>query len=163
AGFFQLLADLFRCAVPIGPVEANAGGTILQSLRAMKCRQRNGQPIRQRLTTFRFHPLPRLLRALAVEMWMSPLHLGYQCARNVAEPECAPLLGEHGMEEHLQQDVAELLAHEWVVLRLDSLIQLVRFLDQIWSKSLMRLCRIPVAALAQIAHQLQRVIQSNVT
>ena len=63
------------------------------------------------------------------------------------------------MEEHLQQHVAELLAHRALVAGAERVVELVRFLDEIRAKGVVRLRRVPVAAGAEIAHQRERIVK----
>ena len=65
----------------------------------------------------------------------------------------------HRVEEHLQQQVAELLAQLRVVAGADRVVDLVGFLDQIGAQRLVRLRRVPLAARAQIAHQRERIFK----
>ncbi len=56
------------------------------------------------------------------------------------------LLGDPGVEEHLEQHVAQLLAQRPPVTLLDRLDQLVRLLDQVLHQALVRLLGVPGAA-----------------
>ena len=69
------------------------------------------------------------------------------------------LFRENGMKQDLQQKVAELLAKFGVVAAANGVVDLVRFLDQIGAKRLVRLRRVPVAAGAKVAHQRQRIFK----
>ena len=72
------------------------------------------------------------------------------------------VLGCHpGVEDHLEQDVAELLAKVAPVADLDRLDQLVRLLDQVADERLVRLLRVPRTATgrAQTVHHRDEVEQ----
>ena len=75
------------------------------------------------------------------------------------EVERTALFGDDGVEEHLEQQVAELFAQLRVVAGANRVVDLVRFLDQIRTQRLVRLRRVPVAARAQIAHQRERIFK----
>src|SRR5882762_10768834 len=92
-------------------------------------------------------------------MRMPRFHLPEETFYHVAEVKGITLLGDHAVEEHLEQQVAQLLAEEWVVSGANRVIYLIRFLDQIWAQRLVRLRRIPLAALAQVPHQLEALGQ----
>src|SRR5512138_2559529 len=94
----------------IGPVEADAGRAILQPMRAVKRREVRGQALLDRRAFPRLHLLPRLALPAFVQVWMTPAHFRDQPVRDVADVERAALLRHDRVEEHLQQDVAELLA-----------------------------------------------------
>src|SRR5690349_12630726 len=63
------------------------------------------------------------------------------------------------MEQHLEQHVAELLAHLRVVSVANRLVQLVRFLDQVWPQRIVCLIRIPLAPRTEIAHERERIFK----
>ena len=58
----------------------------------------------------RAHRLPALPLAVAVQVRVARVHLGDEPGADVGEGELAALLGDHRVEEHLEQEVAELLA-----------------------------------------------------
>jgi len=105
--------------------------TILQPVRAVQRRQRRGKTVSDALPVLRFHLLPRLLRGVAVKMWMPCLHLGDQTLSDIGERERAAFFGEDRMEEHLEQKVAQLLAQQLVVLEANRVVQLVCLLDEV--------------------------------
>ena len=105
-----------------------------------------GSPSTMLVALLRLHPLPALALAAVVQVRMARLHLREETFRHVAEVECTALLGDHAVKEHLEQQVAELLAQQRVVAGADRVVHLVRFLDQIWAQRLVRLRRIPLAA-----------------
>ena len=78
---------------------------------------------------------------------------------HVVHRERAALLGDHGVEEHLQQQIAELLAQLRVVAGANGVVDLVRFFDEIRPQRLVRLRGVPLAASAEIAHQRERIFK----
>jgi hypothetical protein len=62
---------------------------------------------------------------------MARLHLRDERPRDVVQRERTPLLGDDGVEEHLQQQVTQLLAQQRVTTGADRVVDLVRFLDQV--------------------------------
>ncbi len=93
---------------------------------------------------------------------MPPLHLRDEAARDVVERERAALFRDHRVKQNLEQYVAELFAHQRIVGELNRLVQFVCFLDQIRAQRLVGLRRIPVASLAQIAHEFECIVESRV-
>ncbi len=73
-------------------------------------------------------------------------------AGHVVEVEAALTGGDLGVEEHLQQQVTELLAQVGVVARLDRVQHLAGLLDQIGRQAAVGLFRVPGASLAQGGH-----------
>ena len=90
---------------------------------------------------------------------MAGFHLGEETFCHVAEVKGTTLLGNHAVEQHLEQQVAELRAERSVVGSSNGVVHLVRFLDQVRPQRLVRLRRVPLAALPQILHQFQRFRQ----
>jgi len=71
------------------------------------------------------------------------------------------LFGDHGVEEHLKEDVAELLEHVRVVAGANRIVQLVGFLDQIWTQGVVALGRVPLASPAKVSHQGERIFKCH--
>ena len=94
-------------------------------------------------------------------MRMPRLHLVEETFRHVSEVERSTLLRHYTVEEDLQQQIAQLLAQKRVVAGSNRVIDLVRFLEQVRPKRLVRLRRVPFAAATQVLHQLQRLIESR--
>ncbi len=92
-------------------------------------------------------------------MRMATLHLGDEAPGKLLGRERAPLLGEHGVEEHLEQQVAQLFPKLRVASGADRVVDLVCFLDQVWTKRLVRLRGVPIAARAQVAHESERIFK----
>ena len=109
--------------------------------------------------SLRLHLLPRLPRAVAVQVWMPRFHLRDEAVRDVVHRERAALLGDDGVEEHLEQQIAELLAQLRVVAGANGVVDLVRFFDQVWAQRFVRLRGVPFAARAQVAHQRERIFK----
>ena len=63
------------------------------------------------------------------------------------------------MKEHLQEYIAELLAHVGAVAAPQRIIQLVRFFNEIGAKGVVRLRTVPVTSRAKIAHERERVVE----
>ena len=111
AHFLQLLLDLLYRSLDVWPVESNTRGAVLKPERSMERRQIGGQAVDDARTLLRLHLLPRLARALTVQMWMPALHLRDERPGHVVHGERALFLGEHGVEENLQQEIAQLFAN----------------------------------------------------
>ena len=154
----QLLLDLLRRPARVGPVEADTRGAILQSESAVQGGEVRRQSVHDAVALPRLHPLPALALAPFVQVRMTRLHLVEETFRDVAEVECTTLLGDDAVKEHLEQQVAELLAQQAVVARANRVVHFVRFLEQIGAQRLVRLRRVPLAATAQILHQLERLV-----
>src|SRR5579862_516014 len=92
-------------------------------------------------------------------MRMTGLHLLNKPTRHVVEVEGVALFCNYGVEEDLEQKIAQLLSQLDVVPGLEGLVDLVRFLDQIGSKGLMGLRCIPVATGAKIPHESERIFK----
>ena len=69
--------------------------------------------------------------------------------------------GQPSMEQHLQQQVAELLAKQWQVGGLDRLERLVRLFEQVSSQRIVRLLGVPGAAArrSQAVHHLDGAVE----
>src|ERR1051325_10410665 len=65
------------------------------------------------------------------------------------------------MKKHLEQQIAELFTELSVVAGPDRFVDLVRLLDQIGAQRLVRLGRVPLATLAQVAHQGERLFETS--
>lgn len=146
---------------PLGgrPVEANACGAILQPDRAMQRRKPGRQPFHDGLALPGLHLLPGLPRAVAVQVRMPRAHLGEEAVGDVGQRERAALFRDHRVKQDLEEQVPELFAQTYVVTRLERVVDLVGFLDQVGAQRLMVLRRIPLAALSQVAHQRQRIFK----
>ena len=81
---------------------------------------------------------------------MSRFHLREETFCHVREVECTTLLRNDTVEEDLQEQVAEFFAQHAVVAGANGVIDLIRFLDQIWAQRLVSLRRIPLAAQTKI-------------
>ena len=88
-----------------------------------------------------------------------PFILVIKALRHIGERECASLFRQHRMKEHLQQHVAQFLAHEFVLAEANGFVELVSLFDQVGSKRFVRLRRVPFAACAKIAHESQRIVE----
>src|SRR5665647_2246922 len=90
--------------------------------------------------------------------------LVHDAAGHVVDPErhVSVLLRHPRVEEHLQQDVAELLCHVHAVPGLDGLDQLVGLLDEVRHERLVSLLRVPGAAICrtQTVHHRDQVEQA---
>ncbi len=105
------------------------------------------------------HLLPIGPVAALVQVRMPASHLRNQRVRDVVRVELAVLLGDHRMEEHLEEDVAQLLANRVRVAGSQRIVELVRLLDEIGAQRVVRLLAIPLAARAQIAHERERIFK----
>jgi hypothetical protein len=76
---------------------------------------------------------------------MSAAHLGDESVRNIVCAELATLFCDHRVKQHLQEQIAELFAHQRRAAVPDGLIELVRFFNEIWSQRLVSLRRVPLA------------------
>ena len=159
AHLLKLLGDFLHRPLDVRPVEADPRGAILKAMRAMQGRKRRGEPLGDRLPLLRLHLLPRDFLSALVEMRMPGTHLRDQRARHVVRRERAPLLGDHRVEEDLEQYVAELLERVSIVAGADRILELVRFLDEIRAQGVVTLCRIPLASRAKITHQGERIFK----
>ena len=90
---------------------------------------------------------------------MPSLHLGDEPLRYGGEIEGASLFREDRMKQHLEQYVAQLLAHQPVVFKPDRVVELGCFLDQIGSKRFVRLRGVPFAPFSEVSHEGERVVQ----
>ena len=95
-----------------------------------------------------------LQRAVGTEhMRVAPDHFGRQAAGDVVEVEGAALLGEPGVQDHLEQDVAELGLQLGVAAgRLDGLRHLKGLLEEVFHEGLMGEGPHPGAVDAQLGH-----------
>src|SRR5688572_30640626 len=103
-------------------------------MRAVQGREPRGQALLDGTPFPRLHSLPRFAIASTVEVWVPRAHLRDECSSHVAHVERAALLGNDRVKEHLQEDVAEFLANEWIGGESNRLVQLGGFLDQIRSQ-----------------------------
>ena len=92
---------------------------------------------------------------------MAALHLLDERLCHPARVERSALLRYHRMKENLEKHITQLLAHLTHVAGAERIVELVRLLYQVWSQRLVRLSAIPLAALAQVAHELQRIFESG--
>jgi hypothetical protein len=159
ADFVELFGDLVGGAVPGGPVEADAGGAVLEAMRAVQGGEIVGETVGEGLALFGFHALPGLFDAVAIEVWVPAAHFGDERLGDVGEVEGAAFFGDHGVEEDLEEDVAELFAHERIIRVADCVVEFVGFLDEIRAQRFMRLGGVPIAPFAQIVHQLECFVQ----
>ncbi len=105
----------------------------------------------------RLHLFPRLALAAPEQVRVAAFHLRHQRLRHVVDVEGALLFGDHSVKEHLEQHVAELLAHRICIAGAQGVVQLTAFLDEIGSQRRMRLRGVPLASLPQVAHDRQRI------
>nr|BBJ51427.1 hypothetical protein SAVMC3_40560 [Streptomyces avermitilis] len=89
--------------------------------------------------------------------------LGDDAARHVVDRErlVLVLLRDPGVEDHLEQDVSQLLAEFVAVALLDRLDQLVRFLDAVLGQALVGLLGRPGALGADAVHDLDEVEETG--
>src|SRR5688572_26185867 len=92
-------------------------------------------------------------------MRMPGTHLRDQGARHVVRRERASLLRDDRVEENLEQYVAELLEGVRVIASPDGIIQLVGFLHEIGAEGVVALGRIPLAPLAKVPHESERIFK----
>jgi hypothetical protein len=85
------------------------------------------------------------------DMRMAGDHLVDQAARDVVEGEGATFLGHAGMEDHLEQQVAEFLAQVAHVAARDRVRDLVGFLDRVGRDGREVLRDVPRASIARVA------------
>ena len=103
----QLLLDLLRGPLDVGPVEADARGAILKAMRAVQRRQPGGQSLLDaaaallRLHRFPALPLDGLLAFRRIEVRVAGAHLRDQRLRDVVQVERPTLLRHDGVEQHL--------------------------------------------------------------
>ena len=90
---------------------------------------------------------------------MPPLHLRDETGRDIPDVERAALLRHDRMKQHLEEHITELFLHLPIVAVADRLVQLVRLLDEIGAKRVVRLRGIPLAARAQVAHESERIFK----
>ena len=83
---------------------------------------------------------------------MAAPHLCDQPVRDIADVERTALLRDDRVEQHLEQHVAQLLAHLGVVAVADRLVELVRLLDQVGAERIVSLIGVPLAPRPQISH-----------
>lgn len=141
------------------PVESDTGCAILQPVRAMQGWKSGWQSFHQALTLPGLHPFPRLADAVAVQMRVATFHLRNESFGDVLQRERPALLGDDGMKEDLQQQVAELFAEARVVPGEQCLVHLVRLFYKVWPQRVVGLSRIPLAAAPQIAHERDRIFK----
>ena len=72
-----------------------------------------------------------------------------------------PFLSDDTVEEHLQQQVAQLVAEHVVAAEAEGVVHLMCLLDQVGTKRLVRLRGVPVAAGAQITHQRKGIFKTG--
>ena len=94
-------------------------------------------------------------------MRMSALHLGDETFSDIGEREHSALLGKYRVEEHLQQQIAELLAESAIVSREQRLVHLVRLLDEVRSQGFVGLRGVPFTSAPQIAHERERIVKGG--
>ena len=100
---------------------------------------------------------------VAEDVRVAPVHLGGDVAGHVVDGEGAALLGDHGVEVDLQQQVAQLLAQVRPVTRrvtaVDRLERLVGLLEQVAGERAVGLLGLPRALGPQPAHHLEELEQ----
>ena len=88
---------------------------------------------------------------------VAAVHLLDDVAGHVVDGELAGLLGDHGVEVDLEQQVAELLAQVRHVAGVDRLERLVGLLEQVARQRAVGLPGLPGALGAQPAHHLEEL------
>ena len=108
AHFGELLLHLLCRPLRVIPIEAHTRGALLQAVRAVQGGEAGGQPLGDARRARAISSSPTARAAAPVQVRMAS---GASCAINAAgtsrDVECAALLGDDGMEEHLQQQVAQ--------------------------------------------------------
>src|SRR5262245_8614378 len=94
---------------------------------------------------------------------MPPHHLVDELAERIGHREVALLLGDAGVEDDLEQQIAELLAHGRAAAGLDRLEDFVGFLDQKGLERRRGLLAIPgtPARFAELFHYVQEPLKEN--
>ena len=158
----EFLRNLLARPRAVGPVEADARGLGLHALRAQQGRQRRrhagqGRPqcrgfaVACPLAFLDRLPVPQYVRSavhlrLAEDVRVAADELRGQPPGDRVEGEVAPLLAQLRLEEHLQQDVAELLGMRVARRCVHHVQELVALLDQTGLEGLERLFPIPRTA-----------------
>jgi len=94
---------------------------------------------------------------------MPPHHLVDELAEQIGHREVALLLGNAGVEDDLEQEIAELLAHGRAATGLDRLEDFVGFLDEKWFERSRGLLTIPraTARFTESLHDVQEPLKEN--
>ncbi len=103
---------------------------------------------------------PVLIARLAEYMRVSPQHLVGYTLRNVSEIELSLFLGDTGMEDNVEQQIAKLLLDVLGIVTFDCIDQFVGFIQGMTGDGLAGLANIPGTAIfriPQIHHNLQQV------
>ena len=159
AHFAELLLDLQRGSLCVAPVEAHTRGAILQPMRPMQRGQTGRQPVSNRAPPPGLHGFPVLPIAAAIQVRMPLTHLLNERAGHVVRVELPILLGDHRVKQHLEQQVAQLLAQVRDVSRSQRVIELVGLFHEVRAQRLVRLRAVPVAAGSEIAHEGERIFK----
>src|SRR5688572_17939859 len=99
--FGQLFFNLRSGPLGARPIESHAGGSILETVRAMKRRKRGRQSVGDRLAALRLHSFPGLLHAFTVKMRMPRLHLRDEAGSDIVHVELVALFRNHRMKQYL--------------------------------------------------------------
>jgi len=148
----------------IGPIKARPGGAALQVLGIEQGREGTGNPIQATLPG-RLFLLLELVPAAedlgrvaeffpAEDVGVAADELVGQFAGDGLEIEGPPLAGELGVEEDMEEDVAQLLLEGVVIALVDGLEELVDLLKDHGAEGAMRLLLVPrtTARAAQASH-----------
>ena len=121
--FRQLLVQLADHAIHIGPIETYAGSAASELASAHQRREASSDPGQMAgvalpgLPFLGLEPFPRRRLRVGVldllvtkHMRMAPDHLATDAFDDIGEPECADLLGHARVIDHLQQEIAQLVA-----------------------------------------------------
>jgi hypothetical protein len=84
---------------------------------------------------------------VAENVGMTPDQLVIDAPGHVIEIEVAPLIGQLGMEDHLQQDIAQFLAHVLHIIAVNGVQQLAGLVDERLTQGLVGLLAVPGASI----------------
>ena len=172
----ELLVDLVEDRRRVRPVETDSGRATLELLGARQRRQGEGHAVERagcracaRGALFGLLPFPGAVqrsgigfaRTVAEDVGVAPAHLFGDGAGDVVEIECAALAGELGVEDDLEQQVAQLVTESREVAARDRVGGLVGFFDRAGGDGLESLHGVPratVLGIPQPRHQREQGI-----
>ncbi|MEZ4585684.1 MAG: hypothetical protein R2909_04695 [Gemmatimonadales bacterium] len=149
----ELLADLARRSLGVGPVEADGGRALLQPMGHQQVREGLRQALQHSADALLLlQPLPGLLGAEVEEVRVASHHLPLEVGGDLVGREVAPLLGQHELPGQVQEEVGRLGPDRVDFTRAEGAVELVDLLEQIGAQGLAGLNSIPGTALPEIPH-----------
>ena len=96
-----------------------------------------------------------------IHMWMSENQLIAEFVADIGDVEVSCLRAYLGVEDDVEEHVAELLADVILVILDDGISQLVGLLNRIGAQALVGLLTVPRALLPQVVHDVEQTSESR--